>query len=374
MRSWQSHLQFTPVQWALLMVCFVGWTTVVLRLAKPTSYFSYDGTEIVTGCTHENPATSNTDSQARKTETSNEEAIQKELKRKGDEETAVGDQGEDEGDDDEEATGDVEPETEELVFDDDGKDLISFDGKRHGRGFLYFVVGKVAKLYQDSCFSARSMRQYTSFANTTMITDEYGVSLFRSGWCKGAFDKIINIHETVFRDKARRIKPLKVRSYQLSPYRDTVFLDADTMACMNVDDLFAILEYVDLAAAYATGRHHGGGGPARSIFPELNTGVVAYRDTEGTRELLRGWDKKISTGASSLDQPSFRVSLLEDRNIRFHVLPPEFMCRSTASGCETKVMMQGQTPPFKFESVPCRIVHSKRIQRADEPFPQKLSD
>ncbi|KAL6071302.1 Nucleotide-diphospho-sugar transferase [Balamuthia mandrillaris] len=253
--------------------------------------------------------------------------------------------------------------------------LISFEGNRHGKGFLYFIVGPVEKLYQDACFSVRTFSKHTRHRNFTLVTDEFGVSLFRSRkWCEGAFNQVINIHETIFRDAKRRIKPLKVRSYQLSPYRDTVFLDADTMACRNVDDLFVVLEYVDLAAAYATGRHHGGGGPAKEAFPEINTGVVAYRDTEATRRLLQTWDHRISrsAGKATLDQPSFRVALLEDRNVRFHVLPPEFMCRSTPNGCGTTVMMQGLDPIYNFEAVPCRIIHSKRIQREDEPFPPDL--
>ncbi|KAL6074248.1 Nucleotide-diphospho-sugar transferase [Balamuthia mandrillaris] len=193
----------------------------------------------------------------------------------------------------------------------------------------------------------------------------------------GAFNQVINIHDTDFRDEARRIQPLKVRSFQLSPYRATVFLDPDTMACGDVDEMFGLLEYLDLAAAYAPGTPKveiiGGEGPIKAVFPEINTGVLAYRDTEATRRLFQTWDYITSNSPNRMDQPAFRVALLGERNVRFHVLLPEFMCRFTANRCGTTVMMQGLNPVQKLPAVPCGIIHSKRIQKDVEPFPSDLN-
>ncbi|KAL6043439.1 hypothetical protein QOT17_023892 [Balamuthia mandrillaris] len=274
---------------------------------------------------------------------------------------------------------------------------VATDSKMEGRGFLYFLVGSVANLYQAACYSARSMRANSNHQNFTIVTDDYGAALFGTGWCHEAFNQVINIKETPFGD-GHHIKPQKVRSYQLSPYLETVFLDPDTMACGPVDELFELLKFVDLAAAYASGRHHGDEvGNVPAVVPELNTGplpslsisllfenelnppahregVLAFRDTEGTRRLFKVWDQRISERPTKrlMDQPSFRQSLLEARDVRFHVLPPEFNCRQTESGCQTNVTLQGQSPAWAFSSVPCRIVHSRRIQREhEEPFPRR---
>jgi hypothetical protein len=118
-----------------------------------------------------------------------------------------------------------------------------------------------------------------------------------------------------------------------------LLLDTDTRVCGPIRDVFALLDAFELAAAHAPVRL-GPGQPAALMarvpgaFPELNTGVIAFRMSRPVTELFDRWwslhegilriDKPERVG----DQATFRVALYES-SVRFAVLPPEFNCRFT---------------------------------------------
>jgi hypothetical protein len=126
---------------------------------------------------------------------------------------------------------------------------------------------------------------------------------------------------------------------RLSAGDSVLLLDTDTRVCGKIRDVFALLDSFELAAAHAPVRF-GPGQPASLTsrapkpFPELNTGVMAYRRTKGITELFeRWWSLHLDTlhpGRREAvgDQATFRIALYES-TVRFTVLPPEFNCRFT---------------------------------------------
>jgi hypothetical protein len=125
-----------------------------------------------------------------------------------------------------------------------------------------------------------------------------------------------------------------------TPLRErALLLDSDTRVCDAIRDVFALLDAFELAAAHAPVRL-GPGQPASirtrapAAFPELNTGVLAYRKTSGVADLFTRWwslhEEVLRSGTHRGigDQATFRVALYES-NVRFAVLPTEFNCRFT---------------------------------------------
>jgi hypothetical protein len=116
-----------------------------------------------------------------------------------------------------------------------------------------------------------------------------------------------------------------------------LFLDTDTRICGGIADLFELLDAFDLAAAHAPirldPRQPGSlAGRVPASFPELNTGVVAFRRTAAVTDLLERWRRLHQETRRSLDrgtvgdQSTFRVALYESE-VRFTVLKPEDNCR-----------------------------------------------
>jgi hypothetical protein len=116
-----------------------------------------------------------------------------------------------------------------------------------------------------------------------------------------------------------------------------LFLDTDTRICGSIADLFELLDAFGLAAAHAPIRLDARqpeslAGRVPASFPELNTGVIAFRRTAAVADLLERWrvlhrETLRSMDRGSLgDQSTFRVALYESE-VRFTVLPPEDNCR-----------------------------------------------
>jgi hypothetical protein len=116
-----------------------------------------------------------------------------------------------------------------------------------------------------------------------------------------------------------------------------LFLDTDTRVCGDIAELFDLLGSFNLAAAHAPIRLDRRTPPslarrAPTAFPELNTGVLAFRRTPAVAELLDRWRvlhleilRSIDHGTVG-DQATFRVALWESE-VRFSVLTPEYNCR-----------------------------------------------
>jgi hypothetical protein len=202
---------------------------------------------------------------------------------------------------------------------------------------VYVATGE--RHIREAADSLRSLWHHHPSIQATMYVDapsrthvlEWGLrNLLTSGLCE------IRSHPSPTYSWAD--KPLALSGHRANEER-TLFLDTDTRVCGNLMEMFALLDAFELATAHAPIRF----GPrqpaalrtrAPGAFPELNTGVIAYRETRAVRELLDAWSSlhretlQTRDGRRLGDQATFRVALYHS-DVRFAVLPPEYNCRFT---------------------------------------------
>ena len=139
------------------------------------------------------------------------------------------------------------------------------------------------------------------------------------------FDDVRKIEHPSF-SFADKIKPLFE-----SPFEQSIFLDTDTHVCVPLDDVFALLALVDIAAAHAPMRVTWPQPDISDAFPEVNSGVLAWRKSYNSDMLFGEWERLYhlhvaSTGQTD-DQPALRRALFES-GIRMAILPPEYNFRT----------------------------------------------
>lgn len=127
----------------------------------------------------------------------------------------------------------------------------------------------------------------------------------------------------------------KVYALKKTPFEKTVYLDNDVYLSDSISELSKILDQFEIAASYGIGRE-----PFESdnevpvAFPEVNTGVIAYRDTESVQDLFSEWEQiyeeDVAKGIDA-DQPAFRKAIYR-RSIEFLVLPREYNIRTPYLG------------------------------------------
>jgi hypothetical protein len=196
-------------------------------------------------------------------------------------------------------------------------------------GVLYVARGE--RYVEAAVESARSVRAATPDARIALATDEPQVP--------EGFDDAIRLSEP---DGYRA----KIVSMLASPFERTLALDVDTYAAGDVSEVFRLLDEFDLAAAHAPNRVTLPLDDVPDAFPELNTGVIAFRRSEAVSRLLQTWleeyDRLARQKPPSKDQPSFRRAVYRATDVRLAVLPPEFNLRFWMAG---------------FHNQPVRILH-----------------
>jgi hypothetical protein len=192
---------------------------------------------------------------------------------------------------------------------------------------MFIVTGQ--KFVEEACRSAASVRQWMPDIPITMFADRPLSS--------DLFDRVVEIRDP------QSGPEVKVHTMARSPYRETLFLDSDTILTDDVRELFLLLERFDIAATHAPYRAQYQVAGVPDCFPEFNTGVVLFRQSDQTRRLFERWaeiyredlSKTMSwlypDGASWYrkalpNQPSFRRALYESA-LRIATLPPEYNCR-----------------------------------------------
>jgi hypothetical protein len=185
-------------------------------------------------------------------------------------------------------------------------------------GFLYVALG--GTYLEAAQRSARSVRSVTPDAAIAIATDERSPS---------GFDVIVPLSEA---DGYRA----KILGMLASPFDRTLFLDVDTHVAAGVSELFQLLDGFDLAAAHAPNRVTLPLDEVPDSFPELNTGVVAFRRSAPVEHFLRAWleeyDRLDPFQPRSKDQPAFRRALYAAAEVRLAVLPTEFNVRFGMAG------------------------------------------
>jgi len=206
------------------------------------------------------------------------------------------------------------------------------------RGILYVATG--ARHLEEMLYSARSAKRHLPEVPIVLYTDQAGLP-------QGLFAEIRRLGNPrhSFMDK---IAPLRE-----TPFERTLFLDTDTIVCRPVEDLFELLDRVELAVAHAPLRHDRPFSTP-NCFVELNTGVMAYRKTAAVDALyvdwLRTYEKEVvQTGRMDSDQPAFREAIYRSP-VNFYVLTAEYNLRTVmpaAVGRGAVRIIHGRAPNLR---------------------------
>lgn len=118
----------------------------------------------------------------------------------------------------------------------------------------------------------------------------------------------------------------------LASYDQLLFLDVDTHMCAPVYDMLDCLGRFDLMLSQSTGLRSRKDGPTLpDIFPEYNTGVVPFQNTNKVRAFHARWLEHYMNhryAFQNSNQRSFREVFWSDRTgLRLYVLPSEYNCR-----------------------------------------------
>jgi len=191
---------------------------------------------------------------------------------------------------------------------------------------IVYIATRAQMHVEQACISARSVRRVMPDVPITLLTDQAAVP--------GYWDQVLRVES---RGPRSCDKPLLLWR---SPYERTLFLDNDTYVCADLSDVFTLLDRFDLAAVHE---------PHRSVdwnrrfvsadvppsFVELNTGVLAFHQSERMIAFLSNWlalhDREYQDHGINMDQPTFRVALYRS-DLRFATLPSEYNCRFHMGG------------------------------------------
>lgn len=188
----------------------------------------------------------------------------------------------------------------------------------NNRGALYICYGD--KYIKEGIISAESLKKFHPDLHVTFFSDKAFSSQF-----------VDNVE--IIKPNAKRPK---VEYINQTPYKETLFLDVDTVINHRIDDAFNLLDKFDMSGATDISRKRKKYSrimPEYNNIPysfsEINTGVLCFKKTEATDNLFSLWRmyyKKYNKNCP-WDQPSFRISLWES-SVNFHTLPREYNIRS----------------------------------------------
>lgn len=239
------------------------------------------------------------------------------------------------------------------------------------KGVLYLASGQ--EYARQATLSAQSLKKYHPDLPITISTDQEVDTT--------VFDTVIPLSNAISNPGD------SILSSEHFPYDRTLFLDADTYVCEDVSGVFELLDTVDIAAAHEVGRawwnretYAKNEINIPESFPEYNTGVIAYRDTDAVRRLFTNWNEEHKAIGGELNQPAFRVASYCSE-AEFAALPPEynFMTHTVgfASG-SVKILHQGPsnvdlqdaaeninnrvgTRVITWDQDPCRIISDEGL-------------
>lgn len=187
------------------------------------------------------------------------------------------------------------------------------------KGVVYLASG--TDYVDQAKHSAESVKQHNPDLHITLFTDEYtNVNVF---------DNITQINRPI-QDMGDSIL-----SDSHFPYELNLYLDVDTFVSGSLSSLFKLLEKYDIAVSH----NAGGKGWNKTVynnmnfeipacFPEFNSGVIAYRDSDSVRELFSKWNKFYEDiSYESVDyltnQPALRLALYQS-DVDHVAVPPEY--------------------------------------------------
>ena len=145
----------------------------------------------------------------------------------------------------------------------------------------------------------------------------------------------------------------KLDCFARARFERVLFLDCDTLVLAPFGDLFDLADRFPLSVAHDMRRRmdliREGGHATPYAFPQMNSGVMLYRNDAGMAVFFAEWKRRYEEGSGERDQPALK-DLLWESDLRFYVLPSEFNLR--------RVTMLDAWEPL--DAVPT-IVHSHRL-------------
>lgn len=181
-------------------------------------------------------------------------------------------------------------------------------------GILYFAKGDV--FVNEATISARRTRAVMPETPVCIVTDrEVDAECF----------------DEVFLDTSKFEWADTPAALAQSPFDRTIFLDSDTYLDESIAEIFHVLDGFDVAARVNRDRAHIpdvadderiDGVP--SGFPEIQSGVVAYRDTPAVADFLADWERRGREDGDP-DQRSLRAALFHN-DVQFAPLEHRYNC------------------------------------------------
>ncbi|WP_417910084.1 hypothetical protein [Candidatus Electronema sp. PJ] len=203
------------------------------------------------------------------------------------------------------------------------------------RGIVYIATGR--KFVAEALLSARSAKKQMPDLPICLFTDLQEMVV-----APPAEVDSVQLLTEVSHSCRDKMKPLLD-----SPYEKTLFLDTDTWLCAPVEDLFRLLDRFDIALAQAPDRYQYPLPELPACFPELNSGVIAFRQNNQVKALLHRWEatflQMLAQNADSYrDQHSLRDALYRS-DVQLFILPQEYNFRTICPNfagkhCQVKIL------------------------------------
>jgi hypothetical protein len=172
-----------------------------------------------------------------------------------------------------------------------------------------------------------------------------------------------------------------IMKLKMEVMRDTVFdrtliMDADTWLVEPVPELFALLDWFDIAVAHAPFREvYDVGVPL--AFPEYNIGVMSFKKSGELSKVVRRWQRDFTKDSVERSeerrvswfpsQATFRRALYESK-LRICTLPPEYNWRGTGY-VHHSVKIVHKRPAREEEAYRINAITGPRIATLHEVMP-----
>jgi hypothetical protein len=206
------------------------------------------------------------------------------------------------------------------------------------KGVIYVATG--ADYVVLACASAASLRGSNPALAVDLFTDDVNAAGLE------VFDRVHPV--PVVHPRAR------LECLPLSRFERTLFLDSDTLVVGELGDIWDVLGRFQLALAHDVRRasdlvREGLEVVTPYAFPQMNAGVVLYRQSAVTDAFFAEWARRYREAGVARDQIILK-DMLWKSDIRFYVLPPEFNMR--------RVTVLDAWEPLDAE---VKIIHSHRL-------------
>lgn len=193
---------------------------------------------------------------------------------------------------------------------------------------MVFWVSSGERYLKEAASSCRSVKRHMPDVDCYLFTPDETAD--------GPFDEVVHVHGWQHPGWYLNWLVWLNNAVVNSEHDQMLFLDTDVHLLAPIPEVFDLLERFDMAGALAPGRE-----TTKSIFnltsafPEINTGVLVFRNNVTVSEFFYCWLQIFRDHYQEYrdnDQGSFRDALWQSKDLSFYVLPPEYHIRSICGG------------------------------------------